>query len=215
MRDFRIVSARILLKVHSVAPIRNFFPPSVIVLGDDLDLTSEVLYNGVTVLEFFKSSSSRLVVRIPDSQVGKSFDSIQVFSSVAIAKRDAVLSLAVRHPVESIQGLDRMIQCWVMIFMTTPGSDVFTPKSGGGGQAIIGRNTDRTGKGVAADLTLAIDRTKTELAQLQAKRGNLPLSEKILSCTLDSTQFDQVTATLSAQVTLKNMLGNQAEVAVR
>lgn len=215
MKDFRITSARILLKVHSVAPVRNFLPASVMVLGEDFNLASEVFYNGERVKEFFVSTPSRLLVRIPESQIGKSLDSLRVFSSVAVARRDAVLTLAIARPAEAIQGMDRLVQCWMMVFLTTPGSDVFAPKSGGGGQSIIGRNTDKSGKGVAADLTLAIERTKTELLQLQSRRSNIPQSEKLLSSNLESTQFDERTSTLSARVSLQNMLGNQAEVSVR
>lgn len=65
MKDFRIVQAKTLLDIYSIAPIRGFNPPSIVVVGSKLNSVSEILYNGVTADEFFVSSDSRIVVRIP------------------------------------------------------------------------------------------------------------------------------------------------------
>lgn len=215
MKDFSIIAARVLLKVHSLAPIRGFNPPSVTVLGDKMNLAQEVFYNEIKVTEFVISAPNRLIVRIPDSQVGREFVSIQVFSSVNITKTSAALSFELIQPMKQVEGMERLIQSWMIIFYTNPGSDVFDTKSGGGVRSIIGKNTNTQGKGVSADLALAIERTKSELLRLQAKDSRIPLSEKLLSASLTNMNFDDKTATLSATVALKNMLGEQAEVSVR
>lgn len=215
MKDFSIITARVLLSIHSIAPIRGFNPPSVVVLGDKMNLTQEVFYNDIKVTEFIISASNRLVVRIPQSQVGKDFISIQVFSSVSVTKTSASLAFELVQPLRQVSGLERLIQSWMMVFFTTPGSDVFDLQSGGGVRSIIGKNTNVQGKGVSADLALAIDRTQTELRRLQSKNSKIPLSEKLLSATLGAMSFDDKTTTLSATVALKNMLGEQAEVSVR
>ena len=215
MKDFSIVSARVLLRAHSVAPIRGFIPPSVIVLGDKMDLAQEVFFNDIKVSEFVVSASNRLVVRIPDTQVGKEFRNIQIFSSANLAKMSAVLAFGLVQPWKQVEGLERLIQSWMMVFFTTPGSDVFDPGSGGGVRSIIGKNTDAHGKGISADLALAIEKTQTELRKLQSKNSRIPLSEKLLSASLTSMNFDSTSSTLQARVALKNMLGEQAEVSVR
>lgn len=215
MKDFSIIAARVLLKVHSVAPIRGFNPPSVVVLGDKLNLTQEVFYNELKVTEFVVSAPNRLVVRIPESQVGKEFVGIQVFSSVNVTKTSSALSFELIKPLRQIEGIERLVQSWMIVFFTSPGSDVFDLKSGGGVRAIIGKNTNTQGKGVSADLALAIERTQNELLRLQSQNSKIPLSEKLLSATLSAMNYDDRTTTLSATVALKNMLGEQAEVSVR
>lgn len=215
MKDFSIISARVLLKVHSIAPIRGFRPPSVVVLGDKMNLAQEVFYNNIKVTEFVVSASNRLVVRIPDSQIGKEFSHIEVFSNVNITKSSAALSFELARPFRQVEGMERLVQSWMIVFFTTPGSDVFNVQSGGGVRSIIGKNTDVQGKGVSADLALAIERTQTELRKLQAKDSRIPLSEKLLSAALTGLNFDDRTTTLSATVEIKNMLGEQAEVSVR
>jgi len=215
MKDFNIIAVRVLLKIHSIAPIRGFNPPSVVVLGNQMNLAQEVFYNEVKVSEFVVSAANRLIVRIPDSQVGKEFLGIQVFSSASIAKASAALSFELIQPFKQVEGIERLIQTWMMVFFTTPGSDVFDTSSGGGVRSIIGKNTNARGKGVSADLALAIERTKTEILKLQSKNSRIPLSEKLLSASLTSMTFDSTSSTLQAVVALKNMLGEQAEVSVR
>lgn len=215
MKDFSIITARVLLKVHSIAPVRGFTPPSIVVLGEKMNLAQEVFYNNIKVTEFVISTQNRLVVRIPVSQVGKDFISIQVFSSVSITKTSAALAFELMRPLRQVEGIERLVQSWMIVFFTTPGSDVFDLQSGGGVRSIIGKNTNAQGKGVSADLALAIERTQNEILRLQSKDSRIPLSEKLLSATLSSMSFDDKTTTLSASVALKNMLGEQAEVSVR
>lgn len=211
MKDLRVVQAQSILKVYSVAPIRGFLPLSVIVLGEHLDVTSQVFYNDIIAPEFVAQSSNRLIVRVPSSQIGQAFRSLRAYSGVNLVTQSAILSLKVGNPLSTVEGLDRLIQQWMIVFYTTPGSDIFDPQSGGGGRAIVGRNTDKFGKGVSADLALAIDRTQKELLRLQALTPSVPLSERLLSTQLLALSFDSSNATLSARIALTNMLGNTAE----
>ena len=215
MIDFQIVTAKVILPVQSFAPIRGFLPVSIVVTGSDFDKTTEVFYNDVQVSEFIVNSPTRMIVRVPDSQVGKAFQSIKVLSTALATKKDALLSFGIGRPQSTTSGLERLVQAWAMVFLTTPGSDVFDLQSGGGAQAILGRNTDRVGTGVAADLAHAIERTKTELLRLQSKYPNLPLDEKILNSSLAALSFDSNTTTLFARVELSNMMGQAAEVSFK
>lgn len=214
MKDFRIVTAKVILPIYSVAPVRGFLPLSILVIGDRLDRAVEVLYNGISVSEFTALAPNRLLVKVPSSQIGQKFQDLKVLSTVSMAKADAMLSLGVTTPPKTVAGIDRLVQSWVLIFLTTPGSDIFTPNSGGGAIAIVGRPTDRSGKGVAADLAIAIERTKQEILRLQAGSQVIPPSEKLLSCTLDSVQYDHASTVTSARVNIQNMLGNAAEVSL-
>ncbi len=214
MKDLKIVQAQSLLKVFSIAPIRGFQPASIVALGEGLNFASQVFYNDVEAVEFVPQGKGRLIVRIPLSQVGKAFKDLRVYSSVNLITQSAILSLKLGNSLQKVQGMDRLIQQWIIIFYTTPGSDIFSPLSGGGGRALVGRNTDQFGKGISADLALAIDRTQKELLRLQAQTPSIPLSEKLLSSQLRALSFDSSTATLAARVAITNMLGNSAEATV-
>ena len=214
MRDFKVVSAKTVLKISGVSPVRGFNPPSLMVLGTRMDLATEVYFNNVQVTEYLVLGSNKLMVRIPPSQVGHQLVSIKVLSQALLTKTDSVLELQIPQPMGFVEGLERLVQTFVIVFLTTPGSDIFEPNSGGGANAIIGTNTNANGKGVAADLVLAIDRTKSEILRFQATTPNLPVSEKLLSIDLLSLEFVASDSSLNARISLSNMLGDQAEVSV-
>lgn len=206
MKDIRIVKAQALLQVFSFAPIRGFVPASIVVLGKDLNKTTEVIINGITANEFFIQSAARMIVKLPLSQVGQTIASIKVLSSVPLTQKDAALAFRIDNPPQTVDGIDRLIQSWLMIFMSTPGSDIFSPRSGGGALSLIGRTTDSSGKGAAADLAASIERTNTEILRLQSKDKKIPPSEKLLSSSLVSMSFNPSTTALSARVEIRNQL---------
>lgn len=214
MKDFRIVSARVQLRVTSIAPIRGFLPQSFAVVGEDLNKTTEVRYNGIQAEEFVIQTPNRMIVKVPKSQVGKPFSDLRILSSVTVSKKDAVLQLGLDRPLKTVSGIDRLVQSWMLVFMTTPGSDIFSPTSGGGGLSLVGRTTDRTGKGVTADLAMGIEKTKQELLRLQASNQSIPPSERLMTSSLDVVEFDERTTVLSARVNIQNMLGDVAEVSL-
>lgn len=214
MKDFRIVQSRVLLPVYSAAPIRGFSPPSIVVVGANLNQVEEILYNEVQVNEFVVSSETRLIVRIPPSQVGKDLFNLKVFSSKPAPKMDAAVILQVGTPVKSVSGMDRLVQAWLMIFMTTPGSDVFTLQSGGGAKSIIGSSTDKSGRSAAADLAVAVQRTEAELIRLQAQTPTMPPEERLLSSEIESISSDDSSGTISARVILRNLINQTSSVSV-
>lgn len=214
MKDIRVISAKIVLKVGTIAPIRGVLPACVLAVGEKLDKTTEVFYNDLPVDEFFAQSPTRLIVKIPATAVGKPFVSLRVLSDASVVRRDSEVSLKLNNPLRTVSGMDRLIQNWIMTFMTTPGSDVFDKSSGGGALAIIGRTTDRDGRSASADLTMAIDRTRTELIKKQTYSNRVPSSEKLLSCELGDVVFDPYSGKLQARVFLRNMVGDSAEVSL-
>lgn len=215
MKDFRIVTAKTVLRVSTLAPIRGFLPPSILVVGEKMNLATEVLYNGIQADEYVINSSTRLIVRVPPSQVGKKFTDLKVLSTAALTKTDATVVLGLTKPSRTIAGIDRLIQSFLLVLLTTPGSDIFSPSSGGGAMSIVGRNTTKDGVGVAADLAQAIEKTKQEILRLQSSGMVIPPSEKLLSCSLDAVEFNPDSSVLGARVLLQNMLGDSAQVSMR
>jgi hypothetical protein len=214
MFDLRVITAKALLSVNTVAPIRGFFPPSLMLIGQDLYKATEVEYNGVLASEWIVASPNRLVLRIPETQIGQPFLGIRVFADISLAHSKAIVEFGIVSPLKKISGIDRLVQAWLLVFFTTPGSDAFDQSSGGGGRSLVGKSTDRYHRGVAADLALCIDRTKNELLRLQAQTPGVPPEEKLLSSDLIGVSFDERTSMLYASVSLKNMVGDAAQLAL-
>lgn len=214
MLDIRVLSAYTVIPFHSVAPIRGFLPHSIMVSGDRFDKTSLVVYNGEEVKEFFVQSPSRMIVRIPESQLGKDISNMQVLSVVPISGINSVLTFEVPKPIISISGIDRLVQNWVMTFMTTPGSDIFDLSSGGGGKSLVGMNTGNDGNSVRIALVQAIIRTTAEIKSKQAGDSRIPFSERLLDADLENVTFDERASTLSARVSITNTVGESGQVKV-
>lgn len=212
MIDFRVTYARAVLPFNHVRPVRDFHPPSIVVIGERLNLAEEVVYNGVEAEEFMISSPTMLVIRIPESQVGKDLTELRIFTTPKSVVGDASVRLGLPTPVQKVTGVDRLVQQFLMVFLSTPGSDVFSLNSGGGALSLIGKTTDRMHTSVAADLAQAVERTNSELLRLQGKSTRIPPSERLLSATLDSVKYDPDTTVVSAKVSIRNMLGEEALV---
>jgi len=215
MKDFRVIQAKVLLPIHSLTPIRGFLPVSILISGERLDKTKEVFYNGIQAKEFVIQSPTSLLLRVPPSQVGKRLDSLKIVANAYATRSPAEIVLEVAKPIDSVEGIERLIQSWLLVFFTTPGSDIFSKGSGGGVKSILGHPTDRDQKGAAADLALSVEKTKNELMRIQTSSRYISPRERLLSCNLDSVEFDSETTTLVAQVSIQNSLGEVAEISVR
>lgn len=214
MLDFKILTAKIQLPISTITPIRGFLPPAILVSGQDLNKVDVILYNGVPAQDFIVQSSTRLIIAIPESQVGRDIFNLQIISKIPIPTSTSAITLEIGKPLKTISGIERLVQAWLILFMTNPNSDIFSPDSGGGGRKIIGKTTDSAGKSASADLSLAVDRTNSELLKLQSQNPRIPPEEKLLSASITNITFDTTTTILSASVSIINMAGNTGEVSV-
>lgn len=214
MKDLRVITAKARLAIYSISPVREFYPPSILVLGKDLFKTVEVEVNGVLTTDFIVSDQGRLVVRIPESQVGQPLTSIQAYTSVSTDYASAEVSFGITAPFRTVRGIDRLVQAWLLLFFSTPGTDIFSKGSGGGARSLIGRSTDANHQSAAADLALCIDRTRVEMLRLQSGAIGVPMDERLLSSSLDGVSFDPISSVLSARVSITSMTGSLAQLSL-
>lgn len=215
MKDLRVVQTKSSLRITSFAPIREFDPPSIVIMGDKFQYAENIIYNGADVKEFVIASPTRIIARIPDQQLGKPITSLSVLTTVPAARNSSILSLGLSRLNRAVQGIDKLVQDWMLIFLTTPGSDIFDPTLGGGARQLIGKAAYGRGTSVMADLSIAVSRTREQLQALQSKYSNIPPDERLLSAELTDVRFDEATTTLTAVVDIKNMVGATATVNVR
>jgi hypothetical protein len=215
MRDIRVVQTKSSLPISSLAPIRGFNPASIMILGDKFQYAEEVIYNGAEVQEFVISSPQRIVARIPDIQLGMPMTSVLVLTTIPSANNTSILSMGMAKLNRSVTGIDKLVQDWMLLFLTNPGSDIFEPDLGGGARAIIGQPVYGGGSSAMADLSMAVSRTKEQLLRLQGRLSGIPPDERLLSASLTDVRFDSSTTTLTAVVDLYNMVGVSASVTVR
>ena len=214
MQDIRLFTARALLPVTALAPVRGFLPPSIVARGRNFALASEIYYNGTKVSQFIIQSINTVLIAIPESQIGQPFTGLVVYASSPLNNADASVDFSIPAPIRLIEGMERLVQAWLLIFFTSPGSSIFAPNSGGGGLALVGRNTDTQGKGIAADFALGVKQTESELLSLQTQLPAIPPIERLMSSDLQTLSFNPNTSALQATVLIKNSFGTAAGVSL-
>lgn len=214
MIDFKILSRKTLLEITNVLPLRGYSPRSVLLKGPNMASTSEVVYNGVPCPAFTVESMTTVVAQIPESQDGKVLDSIQAFSdSIPTGDASAKITMSLASPLKKVSGLDRLIQTWLVVFMTSRGSSVFAPNSGGGGRGIVGIPFESSRPPIS-DLVLSVQLTESEILSMQAQTPNIPRSERLLFAPLESIDQDSRTTSIYARVSIRNYLGELASISI-
>lgn len=200
--------------VTAIAPIRGFRPTSIIATGCGLGRAAEVFYNGTFVEEFIVDSADRLIIRVPESQIGKNITELRAYSDGPKPGEAISVSLELVGPLKVVQGIERLVQSWLIVFYSTPGTSIFHKNSGGGARAIVGRTSTTKGSSVSADLAIAVEATQSEILRSQAVNKRIPPSERLLSSKLSSVIFDPKSTSISGRVSMVSILGENAEFTV-
>ena len=214
MKDFLILHKRVLVEVTNFFPLRGSYPPSILLRGPNLGTATEVLYNGIKCPAFAIDSPTALVAVLPSSQYGEPFKGVQVFSDTSPSGAAVNVSLGISTPLKKVEGIDRLVQTWMLVFLTTPGSSAFDQESGGGGRSLTGGVGSAGGSALVPGLIQAVQRTEAEILRTQSRSGNLPRSERLLISPVESVYYDDRTATVYCQVGIKNYLGELASVSI-
>lgn len=214
MPDFQVIYMNDILPVRSVRFLPNLIPRTVEIRGKDLRSAISVEFNGI------KSPGAPMVVdrrtvyaEFPEAQLrnGAIYDISVISSDVTITRRSRVRFTCLGDGIRTRKnvGILKLIQLFVKLMLTTPGSDSFFRAGGGGLQGAL---KTTIGKNKAADLSLSIGvsvaRVRSQIVAMQSKDRRLPPSERLADAKLGSVDFDQDTTSIYAGVTLQNAEGN-------
>lgn len=87
----------------------------------------------------------------------------------------------------------RLVQLYVKVLLTTPGTDIFSPQTGGGLLTKVGQQVSLHdgGKDVIGDLVLSCNSTTKQIVATQAKDPSIPPVERLLSANVENAVFDR------------------------
>ena len=212
MYDLQVTEIRDILDVTGVAPAFNVTPKSVIIEGRDFRSVQYVLINDMKSPSILQESSSRMIAQVPAA-----LGSAPIRTVVAVSNRltntfQSQITFALRDTPSVISGMERLIQTFVKMLLTTPGSDIFSPKSGGGVLRAVARQTTRDGGSMVSDLQAGIDRVQRQLIAIQANDRTLALSERLLSVTLLEAKFILSELALVGRLLIRNQTNQRSLV---
>lgn len=187
-------------------------PPRVVdVAGADFRSVDDVLINRIASPDVVVMSKTRLVAQVPDSLLAQRILSITVLSRRLTVSAKSVLRFRLSRTPGKVSGVLRLVQKFLKILFTTPGSDIFNRQVGGGALRSVGQTFGiEDGGDIINNLVIAIDTTSRQIVALQSRNPSLPREERLLSAKILRAGFNKEEGALDVAVEITNQAAQAA-----
>ncbi len=180
------------------------------IVGDKFESATEVLINGISIQQWVSISNGEILAYLPDIL------STVIISSVAVITEDIINNIPnliyfeIGNRIESVEGIQKLIQNFTKVLLQTPASNKFQTVGGGllkiAGKTIL--NGDTTAKTEIVD---AINRTKNYLYAIHSVKTKMPLSEKLADAQILGINIgDNGKTDLVINLLIKNRAGQES-----
>ena len=191
--------------------VPGLLPRTLELHGPDLRSAVEIYINEVKSPSFIINDPRLILAQVPESVTHESVHSITVLSSEFTATIRSQIRFKFGISPGKATGLKSMMQTFLKILFTTPGTDAFMKKIGGAALRNIGRNFDMgQTSDLVSDFAVAVGRAESQMRSMQGYQTRLPDDERLLSAKLLNIKFDVATTSLIARVELISQSGIRA-----
>ena len=210
--DFQVVFPTEVVSLSSVRYAAGAEVPTLEVLGTDFRSVDQVLINDVASSNVIVLSKNRLLAEVPEVARTEFVPTrVVVLSRRLTLSERSLIQFRVGRTASKVSGILRLVQLFLKVLFTTPGTDMFAPKTGSAALKNIGANIGRTQRGaVVSDFVLAVDGTARQMLTLQSRDSGLPSDEKLLSARVVSSSFDARQEALVVTVEITSQAGRLA-----
>ena len=209
--DFQIVFPQESIQLTSIELVPNSSPRLLAIKGADFTSVDQVLINDLESPSYHVVSKNELVAVVPGQVASAEIDTVNVTSRSLTITRKSLLKFRVSTVPSKVTGILRLVQMFVKILFTTPGTDIFNPKLGGNGLRPLGRNFGKQQTGaILSDFVVAVDNTSKQIIALQGRQSQVPLEERLLSATVTASQFSIEEGALITTVEVTSQAGRSA-----
>ncbi len=192
------------------AEIKTDNPLVIRISGDDFRSVSDVLVNKSPVKSFTVVDSRTIDLTLTEDQEANAIQSLDAISETFTATDISKLDFKMGATVRRIEGTLKLLQRFVKLLLTTPGSNIFNRGEGGGLLDLIGSFVNpKDPGGLSGPIMTALDRTKSQLIASQAAR-RLRLDEKLLDAQILNMWFDRNTGSVQLRIGISTMAGTSA-----
>lgn len=184
------------------------------VLGDDFRSVDEVFINDMPSPDVVVVSPTRLLAQLPESlQQVPDVQSVMVLSRTLTLTDSSILRFRVGETPGMVNGILRLLQLFVKVLLSEPGSDIFNKLMGGALLRNIGTTFgSEEGDTIRADATVSVDRTARQVISIQSRDGTLPRDERLLNARLVGATFSRASGTMFLSVEVVSQLGVPARL---
>lgn len=209
--DFQVVFPQELIQLTQVRIASGLSLKTLDIIGADFSSVDEVLINGIPSPDVIIMSNKRLLAQVPDQVLGDQLTSINVTSRKLTITKQSKIQFKVAKTPTKVSGILRLVQLFLKILFTTPGTDIFSPRTGGGGLRSIGKTFGADeGSSIISDFIVAVDQTRRQIISIQGRDPRIPRDERLMSAKVLKAVYNKAESALIVSVELISQAGNAA-----
>jgi len=203
------------LGITGVEDVPDISPRSLNIFGTDFRSATRVLLDDQDSPSWIMAGKTQIIAQVPDTLVDALITSVQVLSSDFTATVRSKLIFELGNDPRKITGLKAMMQTFLKILFTTPGTDAFAKKIGGGALQGLGKNFSAgSSQNLVSDFSISVRRAETQMIALQSRQLRLPDDEKLAAANVLGVTMDVANTSLLARVELIAQSGKMAITAL-
>lgn len=216
MVDFQVVFPQELIQLTSVVLLQGVRPLTLDVTGLDFRSVDEVTINEIPSSSVIIVSKTRLLAQVPaDLQASFILQTINVTSRKLTLSPRSQIRFRLGRTTSKVRGILRLVQLFLKILFTTPGTDIFSPRIGAAALKNIGKNFGpEQGGTIVSDFVVAVATTSRQIVAIQSRDPSVPRGERLLSAKVIAANFDNSLSALIVSVELTSQAGEVAQANV-
>jgi hypothetical protein len=194
------------VRVTSIRNAIGVSPRSIIIQGEDFRSVEQVIVDGFVSPFFVAHTPTEMIAEVPEPLRESTINSVSVLSSSLTMTDRSLVEFTLGTRIKKVTGSLKLMQTFLRILLRTPGSNKFSPRSGGGMLSLISGNI---GKQTAADIAVAIQTARQYLINVQTSDRSIPPSERLLSAEIQSINADPHSASAYVTIVLTSHAGSR------
>jgi len=203
------------LGITGAEDVPGISPRSLNISGTDFRHATRVLLDDQDSPSWIISSKQQILAQVPEALADSVISSIQVLSSDFTATVRSKLIFELGNDPRKLTGLKAMMQTFLKVLFTTPGTDSFAKKIGGGALQGLGKNFGAaSSQNLASDFSISVRRAEVQMIALQSRQLRLPDDEKLAAANVLGVTMDVASTSLLARVELVAQSGKMAITAL-
>lgn len=209
--DFQVCFPQETVKVSLVRTVPGLPVRTLDIYGDDFRSADEVLMNEVPSPSFVIIAKNRILAEVPQALKDSTVSSISVLSRRLTITPRSYIRFRIGRTPSKVRGILRLMQVFMRLLFQTPGTDIFSPKLGGGALVHIGQSVSiEQGTDLVGDFIISVDNTVRQIIQIQGRDQSIPPDERLLSAKVLSAGFNKNETAIIASIEVLSQAGRSS-----
>lgn len=198
------------VRLTPVSPLG--LPRALDIVGQDFRAVDEVMINDAPSPDVVVLSQTRLIAQLPDF-LQKSLDvrSVAVLSRRLTITPRSYIRFRLSDQPGVVSGILRLVQLFLKVLLQTPGTDIWSRRSGGGALKNVGETFgSEEGADIISDFIISVDATSRQIIATQGRETRIPRNERLLTAQVLNVGYDRSLGALLASVEITSQAGRAA-----